>query len=306
MKGCIHTLLILVLLTSGLKGQNFLVPARTYDSPRVNGVALGEGIAFTGTLLALHYLWYKSYHHTRFHYFNDNAEWLQMDKLGHACTAYNVGALGTDVYRWTGLDQQHSIWYGGLTGLVFLTTVEIFDGFSSGWGFSGGDMLANTAGTALVVGQYLGWNEQRLQLKFSYHHSIYASYRPDQLGSNMAQRWLKDYNGQTYWLSGNISSFLPSGAGIPNWLNVSIGYGADGMISARKNSDAPLQPDGSTPVFERSRRFFLAPDIDLTRLHSDDPLVTTILRPVNILKIPAPSLEFRPGLKKWKLHALYF
>jgi hypothetical protein len=306
MKFCISILLILAFLNLPVKAQVFLQPAKTYDASRANGVALTEGVLFTGTIIALHSLWYKNFHHSHFHFFNDNGEWLQMDKLGHACTAYNVGALGTDVYRWTGIDNQHAIWFGGLTGLLFLTTVEIFDGFSSGWGFSGGDMIANTAGTALVVGQYLGWNEQRIQLKFAYHHTIYPSYRPDQLGSNPAQSWLKDYNGQSYWISGNIASFLPSNTNFPSWLNVSFGYGADGMISARKNSDAPISADGTTPVFERSRRFFLAPDVDFTRIHTDDPAVTAIFKTINIFKVPAPTLEFRPGLKKWKLHPLYF
>jgi hypothetical protein len=306
MKSTIRFLLIMVFLNTGIKAQVFLAPAKSYNISRVNGVALTEGAAFTGTLIGLHFLWYKSYHHSRFHFFNDNAEWMQMDKLGHACTAYNVGALGTDVYRWAGVDQTHAVWYGGLTGFLFLTTIEIFDGFSSGWGFSGGDMLANTAGTALVVGQYLGWNEQRIQIKFSYHQTLFAAYRPDQLGASPAQRLLKDYNGQSYWLSGNIASFLPASTGFPTWLNASFGYGADGMISARKNSDAPIQSDGTTPIFERSRRFFFAPDVDFTRIHTDDPAVSAIFKTFNFLKTPAPTLEFRPGLKKWKLHPLYF
>jgi len=167
-------------------------------------------------------------------------------------------------------------------------------------------MLANSAGTALVVGQYLGWNEQRIQLKFSYHQTIYPVYRPDQLGSNGAQSLLKDYNGQSYWLSGNIASFLPASTNVPTWLNASFGYGGDGMISARNNADAPPLPDGTTPVFERSRRFMFAPDVDFTRIYTDDPAVSTVFKVISFLKTPAPTLEFRPGLKKWKLHPLYF
>ena len=45
---------------------------------------------------------------------------------------------------------------------------------------------------------------------------------------------LKDYNGQTYWLSANLKSFFP-GSNIPPWLNVAIGYGADGMFGGFEN-----------------------------------------------------------------------
>ncbi len=34
---------------------------------------------------------------------------------------------------------------------------------------------------------------------------------------------LKDYNGQTYWLSFNVASFLPTNSGFPYWLNMSLG-----------------------------------------------------------------------------------
>jgi hypothetical protein len=41
---------------------------------------------------------------------------------------------------------------------------------------------------------------------------------------------LKDYNGQTYWLSVNLHSFY-KGSKIPKWLNLAIGYGANGMLT---------------------------------------------------------------------------
>jgi hypothetical protein len=44
---------------------------------------------------------------------------------------------------------------------------------------------------------------------------------------------LKDYNGQTYWLSVNLHIPSPK-AQKTQWLNLAIGYGADGMITGRK------------------------------------------------------------------------
>jgi hypothetical protein len=61
--------------------------------------------------------------------------------------------------------------------------------------------------------------------KFSFHTTQYQ-YRPNVLGSSLAEQMLKDYNGQTYWLSVNLHSFY-KGSKIPKWLNLAIGYGAN-------------------------------------------------------------------------------
>jgi hypothetical protein len=74
------------------------------------------------------------------------------------------------------------------------------------------------------------WKEQRITPKFSFHTTQYAQYRPNVLGSSLAEQMLKDYNGQTYWLSVNLHSFY-KGSKIPKWLNLAIGYGANGMLT---------------------------------------------------------------------------
>ena len=73
-----------------------------------------------------------------------------------------------------------------------MTGVEVLDGTSSGWGFSGWDMVANTAGAGLFIGQDIGWGEQRLRLKLSSHLTDYAAMRPELLGEAPAERVLKD------------------------------------------------------------------------------------------------------------------
>ena len=40
---------------------------------------------------------------------------------------------------------------------------------------------------------------------------------------------LKDYNAQTYWFSANLKSFFPE-IKFTAWLNVAVGYGAEGMF----------------------------------------------------------------------------
>jgi hypothetical protein len=239
----------------------------------------------------LNELWYKDYPRSGFHFFNDNNEWLQMDKCGHATTAYYVGRVGIDLMQWSGVGRKKAIWYGGMVGSVYQLTIEVLDGFSSQWGFSPGDFTANTLGSALVVGEQLAWDEQRITLKFSFQPSMYAPYRPNELGTNLQQNILKDYNGQTYWLSVNPASFMSKQTKFPKWLNIAVGYGAEGMTGASYNPPY-IDAEGWQVNFERYRQFYLSFDVDLTRIKTKSKLLHSVFNTIGFIKIPAPSIEF--------------
>ena len=74
--------------------------------------------------------WYDNYPRSAFHFFNDNSEWQQMDKFGHFWTAYNISKPLMHCYRWGGYDEKKSTLYGAGISFLFLTTIEVFDGFS--------------------------------------------------------------------------------------------------------------------------------------------------------------------------------
>lgn len=301
-------LFVFILYTAkGFSQKTDVVP---YNQKRLTFVITSEVVAYGISIFLLNKLWYKKYPHSSFHFFNDNREWLQMDKFGHATTSYTLGSFGYSALRWCGVDNTKAIWYGGSLGAFFLLTIEMLDGFSSEWGFSPGDFTANTLGMALFVGQQYAWNDQRFNLKWSYHTTLYPSYRPDELGKGFVQTWLKDYNGQTYWLSGNISSFLKSNSGFPKWLNLAFGYGAEGMIGGSSN---PSQVNGvAMPHFERYRKFFLSPDVNLTRINTNSDIVKTSLGVLDFIKFPAPALQFAKDTAdfskqpKLKLKGIYF
>ena len=42
----------------------------------------------------LQYVWYHDKERVPFHYYNDNKGWLQLDKYGHALTAYKESYSG--------------------------------------------------------------------------------------------------------------------------------------------------------------------------------------------------------------------
>jgi hypothetical protein len=273
------------------------------NTARLAGVLTTQGAVYLASLTGLYFAWYKDYPQSAFHLFNDGNEWMQVDKCGHAVSAFYISRIGYSTYRWAGLEERPAAWYGGFLGFAYMLNIEILDGFSSQWGFSPGDLAANTLGSLMFVGQQLVWHEQRFSLKYSFHQSSYATYRPDLLGRNLAQNLLKDYNGQSYWLSGNISAFLPKGTRFPAWLNIAVGYGAEGMTGAGSNQAE--QNGQAVPAFARYRKFYLSLDVDLTRIPTKSSLLKGIFTVLSMLKIPAPALEYNT-LGQLKFYPFYF
>lgn len=261
-------------------------------------IGIGTTLTTGTSYYLLNDLWYKNYDRSTFHFFNDNNEWLQMDKVGHTYTTYTIGRYMCDVMRWSGAKENVSVWLGGTAGLIYLTGIEIMDGKSSAWGFSSGDMIANATGSFLFIAQEKIFKEQRIKLKFSYSESDFAMLNSDQLGRNFQQRLLKDYNAQTYWASINVHSFLASDADFPRWINIAFGYGATKMISAEMN-------DFSVNNFQREREFYLSFDADLERVRWKKKWMRTTAKVLSFIKIPTPTFEMRSG-GQTKFHWLFF
>ena len=280
--------------------NNFLTPSDSLNKSRRNAVVLSEAAISAGILVGLNQLWYSDYPKSDFHFINDNAEWLQMDKAGHVFSAYHLGRFGKEALQWSGASRKRQLIYGSTLGFAFLTAVEVMDGYSSNWGASWGDVAANATGTALYVSQELLWKEQRIIPKFSFHTTPYAAVRPNVLGSSLNEQILKDYNGQTYWLSVNVHSFFKTSQ-IPKWLNVAFGYGAEGMIAG----DDALVNMVFLPEKERLRQFYFSFDVDLSKIETKSHVLKTVFSVFNTIKIPAPTFEFRDdGVVKFR--ALYF
>lgn len=267
---------------------------------RFIGVVVGTAAFYAITLLMLRKQWYKK--KVPFHSFNDNREWLQMDKVGHTATAYCMSRGGYELMRWSGVDERASILTGGLLALLFQTTLEVYDGHAEGWGFSKGDMVANVAGTALFMGQQFGAGQQVVSMKYGFRKTIFPPYRPNLLGKTTGQQMLKDYNAQQYWLSVNLASVLPVGPSFPRWLNVDVGYSGSGMTGGHENPPA-FDATGNEIKFERYRQFFLSPDADLSRISTFSPSLQRFIGTAQFFKIPAPSLEFN-RVKGLRFHPL--
>ena len=267
----------------------------TLNKKRRNILLISESSLYTVALVGLNQLWYADYPKSSFHFINDNEEWFQMDKMGHMSASYYTGVVGIKAYEWAGFSRKNAIWYGGMTGSIFLSVIEILDGTSEEWGASLGDLIANTTGSLLAIGQALKWNEQRIQLKYSYSPSNIAIKNPEQLGSNHLERALKDYNGQTYWLSLNLKSLLQiENPDFPSWLSLALGYGADEMVN-------PYQHEGDA---ERYRQFLMSFDVDLNKIKTKNKTLNSVLHTFGFLKFPTPTIQYRNG--NILLHPIYY
>lgn len=263
--------------------------------PKLWLVAGSHLALWSGSFIALNQAWYKGYERSSFHFFNDNKEWLQMDKAGHTWTAFQLSRLSTEAWYWTGLDRKKSAWLGSFSAVAYQSIIEIQDGYSAEWGFSWGDMAANIAGAATYLSQELGWKEQRIQIKLGYTPYDYTTKslrdRRNQLfGKTIYERLLKDYNSQDYWISFNIRSFIPRSQ-FPRWLNLAVGYNARGMLGGENNTWTGYNGEHfSFTDIPRTRHFFLAPDIDLTRIRTNKKWLRSVLFVANMIKIPSPAL----------------
>lgn len=268
---------------------------------RARKITLGaSSLALTGgSLVYLNQAWYQQYSSSGFHFFNDNDEWFQMDKYGHILTTYQTGRLMMGAMTWAGYSRRSQLIVGGMSGLAYMTAIEVMDGYSAGWGFSWGDMGANALGSGLAIGQEALWKQQRIQLKFSFYQSPYAQYRPELLGKSLPTQVLKDYNGQTYWLSVNPSSFFKTENRFPKWINVAVGYGADGMLGARYNTVVVMDENGNTRSFDRYRQYYFSLDIDFTRIPVKSKFWKAVFSGINIIKVPFPNLELSQGRLKF-------
>jgi len=285
------------------KGQYNLDFPDSIHKQRLTGTIITGSALYVGSMVGLYHLWYKDYPQSSFHFIDDHDHWMGVDKAGHMMTSYYIGRIGYSSLRWSGVREKQAIWIGGSMGFLFLTTVEIFDGFSEQWGASASDILFNGLGTMFFIGQQFLWHEQRFTLKFSYHFTKYAQYNPEQLGSSYAERIFKDYNGHTYWLSGNIESFIRKDSKFPKWLNVAVGYGAKGMLGAKTN---PEYINGEAlPEYNRVSQYYLSLDIDLSKIKTKSEFLNILLNLVGFIKIPMPTLEYNKD-DQFKFYLLYF
>jgi len=265
------------------------------DPPRLIGVL--------GTMLLTDYIvqkkqseyWYTKetvkFHTTDF--FQDLKRYKQMDKLGHFTDSYFVSDLTSKAYRWSGMSGESSVWFGALTGWLWTLQIEFFDAHSPKWGWSWGDILANTIGSGFFVLQQFNYDLfGGITPKYSYH----LSEEWDKFGNKKpGAQFIQDYSGITFWITINPHHYFPDSwkDDYPEWLaplGLAFGFGVNNVIF---NS------------LEGERELFIGLDIDIRKipLGDDIGIIKFIKSELNFIRIPLPAVRITPG-GVW--YGLYF
>lgn len=283
--------------------QHLFEKSDSLNTKRLVAVSATTGAAWAGSIAALHFVWYSNFDKAKFHFFNDGNEWMQMDKIGHATTAWYASRFASSMYDWAGLKHRRSILIGAGFSFAYLATFEMLDAYNADWGFSWWDITANTSGALFYWSQEYAWYEQKFKLKFSVHNSGLAQYRPNVLGNDFVSRTLKDYNGQTYWLSFNPITLIKPDFKIPNWINISFGYSINNHLVGEGGTY--ILNNGTTQrSFVPYRQYFLSLDIDFESIPVKNKFLRIVLKGLNVFKVPFPALEISQG--KATFRSFYF
>lgn len=265
-----------------------------YDSVPVHRKTLVKAAVITTAYYAtsiyvLGNTWYKGRERVPFHFYNDNKAYLQVDKLGHAFGGYIYSYLGYSYLRNKNFSQKEALLFGATLGTVLQAPIEIMDGIYEGYGFSWGDILANTLGSAIVFSQAAIFNDQIVKYKFSYWESIYSNQANGYLGTTTFNKILDDYNGHTYWLSFPLKKFFGISKA-PDWLNIAVGYGANGMFGEYENITS--YNGVAIPKTSRYRQYMLSLDIDWAKIETDSKFLKYLFKGMAFIKLPAPAFEY--------------
>lgn len=308
--------LFLQVLNSQYSSKNFFQASDSFNKRRFYLATGFSAVSYSAFSLGLYHAWYKKNELVRFHTFNDWNEWYHMDKMGHCYTTYLQNSLVFEGSQWIGLNRKNSILWGLGMSNLFQTTIEIMDGLNQQWGFSWYDIVSNLSGNAVFISQQLIWDEQKFLIKFSSHKNNYNNSDPkiitrieDLYSNRLAERLLKDYNGQTYWLSFHpIKTFVNKNTFWPDYLNIAIGYGVNGLLGAYENSWMNVQGEKiilDPYKYPRSRQYYLSLDINFKKIPVKNRFIKTLFSIINIVKIPAPAIEF-DSRNKLRFHPIYF
>lgn len=241
------------------------------------GKALLYGGAYSLAVGAAQYYQYQAFWADRlsFRIIEDGDLELGADKCGHVFAGYFMSKFSTDILLTVGFSEDMATIGGGLMGLGYQFFVEVQDGYGKNWGFSPSDMIANTIGAGLHIGQRYVPGLQYVKMKAEFYPAPWFGEKTRK-GSSTP---IDDYSAWTWWLSLDVHGILPDAAKPywPSWLNLAFGY-------ASRN----LEWDG-----EQSRRYIISLDYDLEKLLPDGvPFWNWLRQYLNILKLPAPALEF--------------
>jgi len=234
----------------------------------VGGFVVGHGI--------LNDLWWKG-ERVPFHIntAQDYSYALNADKYGHATFAFMASTVYGDLMRWCGLDSTSAAWWGFGVAMTYQTYIEVRDGYSRDYGFSWGDIGANTLGAALPVAKHYVPALRAFDLQISFWPS-------DAFRQGAYNAIIDDYTSTTHWLAMNVHDLAPRSVQhyLPPWLGVAIGHSV-------RNLDG--RGGGEHVVV-------LSFDWQLHRIPNLPSWLRDIARVLHLYHLPAPAVQILPNV----------
>jgi len=260
------------------KNKSVLPGQKTKIHPVRLSLLLGG--MFTGWL-GMHIYYSQTWWKNRAHYFKfdeDPYYARNVDKLSHVYTANLISASGSILFRWTGLNPTLSIVLGATTSIAYETYIEVNDGFSPDWGFDWGDMAGNFIGALYPVAQHFVKPLQTVNIKWSF--------KPAWLEKKLRNYpdLLDDYTSMKFWLTFNPYDLLSKKIQryYPSFLGIGLG------VTLQNASHVT----GTANAF---RDFYLAFDIDITKLPGNTDFLIALKKILNFYHIPTPGVKFTHG-----------
>ncbi|MCF8357773.1 MAG: YfiM family protein [Prolixibacteraceae bacterium] len=283
------------------------MPDSLHLKPVVNRKMLASAIitesaVYAGGLSFLSFIWYADHDRVPFHFYNDNSGYLQMDKMGHMFASYGESYVAYKWLRKAGVDKTKALIYGGTMGFLMQAPIEVFDGLYEGWGFSWGDIAANAAGSLFLIGQEALFDEQVIRHKISFYPSELSKNAYGYLGENAFENFFYDYNSHSHWFSFNANRLFLKDV-LPPWVNIAVGYSADGMLGEFENR--AYYRGYRLPEVQRTRQFLLSLDIDWQKIPTNSKFLKGFFEVLNFVKVPFPALEIN-SQGKFNAYWLYF
>jgi hypothetical protein len=200
---------------------------------------------------------------------------LLADKGGHFLAGYTMSKFSADALMASGVSRNDAMLGGMAMGFGYQLYVEIMDGFGKNWGFSPTDVLFNGIGAGLFIAQHYAPVLQNFTPKATFFPAPWFGEKKRFYATDI---WVDDYSAWTWWVSVNVHNLLPKTIQpyYPSWLNIAVGY------TARN-----LDWDDAT------RRIIISLDYDLTKILPEGGAFWNWIRQyVNLIKLPAPAIEF--------------
>ncbi len=207
------------------------------------------------------------------------------DKLGHMLGGYLLSEGGRELLKAACMSDKKAAIWGAAYSAAFQLQIEIWDGTQARYGFSPPDLLYNTIGQGLSLSHAFVPTMRAVMPTISYART--QALKNTQAGRIPGDlRPTVDYSGQTYWLSVDVDTLLPTRARKywPDLLRFSVGHTITDFIDPNTGADVRAQ-----------RRIMLTLDIDPVKLPGRSPWWVAVKKGLRHYHFPSPALEIRTG-----------